>query len=390
MLKQEYNTLITLLRCSVTEEKFIPDNKTDWLFLYQLAKAHSVQGLVYEGIKDWKEAPPALIAHLKQDAGRALVIDTTQCMEIQQLQDIFESRHIPVIMLKGWVMKPLYPRTELRSMTDTDIFMGPESAEEVRDIMKAQGYEIYSYGGKKDDIYHKPPYTTVEMHKTFFAYEDDWNQLLTEPQSELYVWNRRKSLEGKQYVSAMEPELCYVYLLAHMAKHMRNGSSGVRSFLDLWIFRQKHPDLQWDIINRDLTSLGLTVFADRVRQLTESWFDKQEMNPDFEPFVAHVMEGGTYGNEDNFVASNAAMQGEKQPSRIQYLFRRGFPNRASMELRFPKLKEHHAWLPYYYVKRLWRDGFKRMDAVKGEVRSVKNIDYEQIQQVQQMYQEWGL
>ena len=61
-----------------------------------------------------------------------------------------------------------------------------------------------------------------------------------------------------------------------------------------------------------------------------------------------------------------------------------------METRYPALKKHPAALPYYWAKRLWYSGTRRRKEIKGEIESAKNIDYDKVNEIHEMYKEWGL
>lgn len=387
--------LIQLLRMVLNEGNH--DGKRDWGNAYVILQKHNICNFVWEAARKDSSCPKDVIQRLHRSFLSAVKLDTVQQQEISAVQRSLESASISVIMLKGWCMKQYYPRSDLRTMADADIFMSSEDEAAVHSRLLALGYEGRTYGGKKDNVYLKKPYMTLEMHKNLFMYEDEWNKYFNTPASPMYIWNRAILVDGFQYIYQMDAELFYVYMVAHMAKHLKDdGGIGIRAFLDLYMYRRHFKEsLNWDIICRDFKLLGLTTFAERAAILSDCWFSgtSDDINyPDksYEIFANYILGGGTYGSTDYFVTNNEAMHGEKKYSSIRYLWRRAFPNRESMEKRFPELKEKRYLLPYYWCKRLWRGGFCRIAAVKSELRGVQNVDIDKVKAIHEMYEKWGL
>lgn len=374
-------------------------DRDDLNALYDFAAAHDLAHLVFRPLKDCgalmadtssykafnKQYYMAIYRYLQQDAA------------LHEIEAAFSEAQISFLPLKGAVLRTYYPEPWMRTMADIDILMELKDEERVHQQLLSMGYENKSYGGKKDNVYFKAPYVTIEMHKNLFMYEDEWNGYFSSPDSPMYVWNRLMPMDGYSCIYQMDSELFYVYMIAHMAKHLKDdGGIGVRAFMDLYVYRQNFEKLlDWDAIHHDLTLLGLTTFAERAATLADCWFSSKLDNinyPDesYECFANYVLDGGTYGSTEYFVANNEALGEERGGSSVGYIWKRAFPSRTSMEKRFPQLKEKGYLLPYYWGKRLWRDGFHRMNAVKNEIKSVQNIDFDKVEAIKKVYREWGL
>ena len=370
----------------------------NWPEVLRLSEFHCVDNLIYEAVSMLPEdsrPSPESIARLEQSSITNAIQDANQISEVEELIADFEEAQIPAIMLKGWIMKDLYPRTDLRSRADTDIFIRTSDEERIHKIIIGHGYKTVTYGGKKDNVYSKEPFVTLEMHKNLFMYEDDWNEVVNDAERRQYIWSRTEKLEGYQYVRKMDKELYYVYMVAHMAKHLKDdGGIGVRAFMDLWIYRKAYADcLDTGRMNEDFAALGLTTFAEKAYTLACSWFDGDEIAyPDesYVKFAEYIMTCGAYGNSDNFVMNNEAMREAKKPGSVGYIIKRAFPPKSSMEKRYPMLKKHPILLPICWAKRLWYSATKRRAEVKGEIASAKHVDYNKLHSIHKMYQEWGL
>ncbi len=383
---------------SAVEGKPCHGSQINWREILRLSASHRVDNLIFEAISmlpDEEKPTQKALERLEQDSIAQVIQDANQISEVEKLIDEFEAQCIPAIMLKGWVMKDLYPRTDLRSRADTDIFIRSSDQEKIHRIILNRGFQTVTYGGKKDNVYNKEPFVTLEMHKNLFQYEDGWNDVINNKYSRQYIWKRTEKLDNYHYLHKMDKELYYVYMVAHMAKHLKDdGGIGVRAFMDLWIYRKAFAD-QLDIkrMDEDFAAFGLTTFAERAYQLALSWLDGEEIKyPDesYEKFAEYIMSCGAYGNSDNFVVNNEVMRGEKKPGTVGYVLRRAFPTKSSMETRYPALKKHPAKLPYYWAKRLWYSGVHRRKEVKGEIESAKHIDYKKVNELHEMYKEWGL
>ena len=231
----------------------------------------------------------------------------------------------------------------------------------------------------------------LEVHKNLFMYEDDWNEHFNSPDSEMYIWNRLIPIDGYKFIYRMDDELFFVYMIAHTAKHlMDDGGIGVRAFLDIWIYLRKKPDLNFEIVFRDFDKLNLTKFAKAAIALSEFWFDKKRVSSEVEQFGDYILKCGVYGNSDFFVVNNEAMRDGKKHSKWGYAFKRAFPTTQSMKVRYPQLERKPWLLPACYTKRLWYSLRHRKDAIKGEINSAGNIDYEQANSIRELYQNIGL
>ena len=389
---------IGLLKYALELVPFHSEN-IQWNRIIHLAKAHHVEVMLYEAaskLPDGMKPSSAALQMLEQEAMTFIIQDANQISEVETLMSAFDKHGLSAIMLKGWIMKDLYPRTDLRSRADTDIFIHSQDELKIHEIIMNHGYKTNGFGEKKDTVYSKVPFITLEMHKNLFMYEDDWNKIFNDASSSLFIWNRTKKLDGYNNIYKMDADMYYVYHIAHMVKHLVSGGGGIgiKAILDLWLFRSANEEqMDFARIDADLKTLSLTRFAKTVYELACSWFSGKEINysnDSIREFGEYIFDCGAYGHSDNFVANNEAMRETKKPTRIGYIRRRAFPSKSSMEKRFPKIKQHPVMLPYYWAKRLWRDGMRRKKDVMGEVNSAWNVDYGRVEQIHKLYDKWGI
>lgn len=71
-------------------------------------------------------------------------------------------------------------------------------------------------------------------------------------------------------VYAMSKEDTYLYLLAHLAKHLKNGGAGIRQILDIWLYLQKEDDgLDKAYLRESLKALELEKLHTTIKELGE-------------------------------------------------------------------------------------------------------------------------
>ena len=388
MNKQEQNLIETVL--AAVDNGAVPE-LDDLEKLVTLSKYHMVQNIVADVILKAEGIPEKSAKVLSDEQTLLLIKDANQEAEINSLIKLFESERIPVVMLKGWYLKKFYPRTDLRAMADTDIFIRQCDENRVHEIIKRLGYSVVTFGGKKDNVYNKEPFVILEMHKNLFMFEDDWNRYFNDKDSPMYIWNRVVRIEDYEYVYRMDNELFFTYMIAHIAKHLTDdGGIGMKAMLDVWLFIKK-GEIDFDVAFRDLDKMGLKDFANNVILLTQYWFEqKSDIEQKIMEFSDHIFSCGVYGNSKVMVATKEGIFTEENSRRTKYLFKRAFPDFESMKTRFPQLNEKRWLLPFLYIKRLWYSLIHRSGEVKSEINSAKNVDYKQVEKIQRLYKDIGL
>lgn len=383
------HTFINMVRAAITNSK--PPDCDNWVEILKIAERHGMVNVLTELSAQYPDMPENVRSALTETQEMQLVKDANQEFEVNGIIGELEENGIKAIMLKGWYLKQLYPRRDLRVMVDTDIFIRQSDEMAVHKILTEREFQCKCLGNKKDNEYTKFPFIALEIHKNLFVYEEVFNENFNSPESDMYIWNRLVPIEGYSNIYRMDDELFFVYLIAHIVKHLTSGSGiGVRAFLDLWVYIKNKPNLDFDIINRDFESVGIGKFADNAVALAMYWFDNKPVPPEVEELGDHIFNCGVYGTSDFFVANNEVLRDGKKHGKWGYAFRRAFPGMDSMKIRYPQLKKKPWLLPVCYSKRLMYSLTHRKDWIKGELDSVEKIDYKKVQQIRELYKKVGL
>lgn len=96
-------------------------------------------------------------------------------MELKKIIQRFEEKEIVNQPMKGAKMKFIYPRPEMREMSDIDILIRQDCMEKAEDELKEMGYTLHQ-AIKHHDIYVKAPLMVVEAHRAMYDKTVDNNQ----------------------------------------------------------------------------------------------------------------------------------------------------------------------------------------------------------------------
>lgn len=284
--------------------------------------------------------------------------------------------------LKGWKLKHLYPRPDMRSMCDVDILVRQEDMKEFPAIMKESGFEL-EYHGMHHDEYIKNETLSIEIHRLLFEPDSDWYEYFKS------YMERTSVLDSKRQERQLPPEDFYLYLIAHMAKHFRNGGTGVRSVMDVYVYQKAYGDsLDTAYVQREFEKLGLGGFARAMEELAQSWFAGEQIRSDCHPKMAdYIINGGAYGLKDRGILSSVHEAGNHKG---KYLLRRFFPNRHFMAAQYPCIEKAPVLLPLFWGVRAFRTVFFRRESFKREMQTVYERDGEKREQIEEIWKDSGL
>ncbi len=127
----------------------------------QLAIHHNVANILYASLCH-KTPNISDAAQLENIYNQAIAADAAQGYYLEMVKGLLEENGIDYCILKGWVIKALYPSSDLRMAADIDIYIGHENAQRVHDIMLEHGFECSAFGenGSSDD-YHMDIYSHI-------------------------------------------------------------------------------------------------------------------------------------------------------------------------------------------------------------------------------------
>lgn len=365
---------ITLINSALTGEKGVLSSSFDYEKTFSLAKKHVITSLIYFGALNCgiKENSP-FVQMLFFDTCRYTAIDERQKQEIQKLTEWFNDEKIEYMLLKGTLLKPMYPNPVMRVMGDADVLIKTEQYEKIAPIMKEFGYELY----KESDhefVWKKPP-VTIELHKRlistrnkdFYSYFGDG-------------WKLAKLKDNTSY--SMTDEDLMIYLFTHFAKHYRAGGIGIRHIIDIWVYIKNKPDLDQEYVKSQLKLLGLDKFYENTLKTLAVWFEGAQETDVTEFITQFIFDSGVYGNRHTSILSSALKGNKREESvakfKIKKFFKAIFVPYSQMHLYYRFLEKAPFLLPFMWVYHLLKRLFKK-DKLKNfsdemKLADEKNVD----------------
>lgn len=384
MYEQEYRILFALIspllggKADPCVAKGLSFDEKTAKTLCVLAKRHSISNLLYLAVRGREDFPLPLQAALEKElfstAHRALL----QEHESARVTAALTEKGIPFLLMKGAVIRPLYPSPEMRVSCDVDIFYDKKHRRAVDRLMADFGYTLHESDPNHDEYLHTSG-IILEMHRNFLTdfptvdryYED--------------VWERLIPVDGCAY--RMSDEDFYIYQTVHTMKHFATAGTGIRSVMDTFVYLSAKPALDRAYLERELSALRLWEFHLTLERLAAAWFDGEPMDEALTEISDYILGSGTYGIAmQRAVNDTAAVRGGK----LGYLFFRAFPPYHWMAEKHPTLRRAPILLPFFWAWRLISVPFKNRGVVGNTVRAVRTADASESERLAQVMKRVGL
>lgn len=393
-MEREYNYLLHLLGAYLREEEPEALDGVDWQKLMHLAHIHSVIGIL--GYMSMKY--PICLDEQVKPCLRRLCLNTiglyTQRKALAQtmVQEL-DRAGIDYILMKGYVVRELYPVPELRTFNDIDIVIRPEDRKRSHELMLSRGYQVhtdwepvFSYF-KEQELY--------EIHTDIM--EIDVSEKADYRGYFGNMWRYAQPIGEHSY--CFTPEFHFLYLLTHIAKHIHGSGAGVRMYLDVAAFvRRYDAEADWVWIAEQLRELKLFQFAAVVLTAVEAWFGiaspmrhEKVSEVIMESFRDFTLEAGVFGhhNREDAMAGLKHTNQEESAPRLRQLLRRTFPAAKTIQTRYTYLQEKPWLLPVAWVHRLIKTR-ESLGKHAKEAQQIMHADSEEVRRMQKLMGDIGL
>lgn len=305
----------------------------------------------------------------------------TQVLAAKEITESFEKNGIRHQILKGTIMKNIYPSPEMREMSDIDLVVYDESLDSAAKIMEEMGYENHGLV-KHHMIFSKGSKLLVEVHWCLFDSNAGKKQ-------HLYFKDnfRAKLRDGAEYTYEFGFEDFYVYMISHMAKHFFETGCGIRNLVDIYIYVNKYGDaMNKEYLDKELKECGIWDFEKNMRNLAFKWLDNEELDSFNENLFEYMVESGIYGKRENGIWSQLAKETSSRKSNAKIHFY--FPSINFMKEKYPWLEKTPFLLPVGWVIR-GVTGISRKEA-REHRENLENSDKEKVEKMLDIYHKLNL
>lgn len=352
--------------------------------LYALSKKHDVGHIVGDAlIKCGLLKNEEVKAAFEKQVLAAVYRGELMNAEIEEIGRVLEECSIPFILLKGSVIRFLYPESWMRTSCDIDILVQRNDIKHIIEILtKKYGY-TFSIKTQHDYSVYSPSGVHIELH-FILVFHKEFGKDFTR-----MVWETAQSASGYNFKKNMAKEFFLVYHMAHMSQHiLEGGGCGIKPFIDLMIIGEK-MGIDVESANKILAQYGLLKFTEKSFALSEYWFNNGVGGAELCEFERFILEGGVYGTTEN----RSSVGVVKQKNKVGYVFGRLFVSYDRLCLLYPSLKKCPILMPFYQIRRWFRlfnkNGVKIGQAL-NEIKITVNINPEKVERSAKLMDELGL
>ena len=322
--------------------------------LLLLAEKHQMQHILGQAMMSLGDA------RLQDKFFTSFAVTKQQMQAAENISRALSEANIEHILLKGAVMRTLYPEEWMRNSCDVDILVREEEHARACDVLSDMGFEKQPVLTAHDMAFELAE-AHIELH--YRLIEDYRMKEVSDVLSG--VWDDARPSGEDKFRLELSHEMFYFYHIAHAAKHFGDGGCGIRPVLDLYILRQK-----WSFDEERLREMlkqgGVDKFEKRLSEIAEHWFG-DGAGDGLEFMEEYILSGGVYGNSDNRIAVMRERRGK-----LGYIISRLFPPRKYLSSGYPILEKHKCALPFVWIIRLVKAPFKKNTNYIAEITDTGN------------------
>lgn len=366
--------IVRLLKSYMEQQPACVDLETDdWKRVIHYADIHAIGGIIASAVKmlpEDQQPEEELKKYLRNELALTVSGSVSQELAMDDVTAVLNERGIKHVLIKGFVLRDIYPIRELRSMGDIDFLIDRKQRQACHQAMLDIGFACTLDRGFV--WCYQRANVILEIHTNLMA-GDPVNDVDFEQYYE-NIWDRTEVISGCTCRLRTEDHL--IYLIAHAAKHFRSAGYGIRGVMDCAVvIRHFGEALDWERVWSQLELLKLDRFAAALFLLCEQWFGTalpgrnrgtHITEESFRLFVDIIFEGGVYGyfgrNLEQIQIRNQMTEGvENNPAiaKMKTGFKALFPGMRYMRMYMSSLEKYPFLLPAAWVVRWYQAVFKR-------------------------------
>lgn len=361
MNEKEY--FIYLLSCHLNNKKPKGQSSIDWKQIYILAQKHNLTGIIMAEIKQLDKAfrpEKDIYSAFNQNLGFTLQVYESKINAISKLLFVLTEAKIPHLLVKGAVLRNMYSEPALRTSGDTDVVVKESDFSDAVKALEKNGFikedvsgvvAAMLYGDERFEIHIELESINVQSKIYFSTPFDDIS-------------------ECSGYTYKLMPIYHLIYVITHIAHHMKIGGAGIRMLMDIDVLVRNYPELDYNLFWNICCNIRLEKTANTLFALCIKWFDTPvysdfsfdtEDNKDFyENLSSMILDGGTFGfgngglGKDNLEKSIGESGKATFFTSLKALFHWIFPSKDFLKNCFDYSRRHPVLVPVAWFHRLFK------------------------------------
>lgn len=359
--------IISIIRAGISGDIIsLPDNfSADNLDAF--GKKHHISSILLHGaLAVGLDSSHPAIRSLYVLSCKELLLYEKQKAEAAALKAVLSSANIDYLFLKGSAINHIYPKPEMRVMSDMDLLIRCEQYPEIKQILSGTGYTEQDQSNH-EYIWKTPGGLLVEFHKMLIpSYNEDYYSYFGDG------WDKAQKSDDGGY--CYSPEDNYIYLFTHFAKHYRDGGVGVKHLLDLWLFKNHYPLLDSLYIEKELEKLSLLSFYNNIQKVLGVWFESTQPDPITNLITSTIIKSGAYGTQETRVSSSVLKYSKtKNPNNVKakLLFQKLFPSSDVLSIKYTYLVKRKYLLPLAWLSRFFNLIFRKPSNIMLHTNAIR-------------------
>lgn len=351
----------------------------------QIAIKHNITPILYYGATNCNiPQEKEYMQELRRLTLRNMLASERQMYEIEQIVKAFEAENIEYMLLKGTIFKSEYPKPEMRTMGDADILIKLEQYPKIQMIMEQLQY-TFKYESDHELVWIKPS-LFLELHKSIMTtYNKDFYSYFGTG------WKIAKSTPDSSGYKMSEEDF-YIFAFVHFTKHYRISGIGITHLIDMWIYSNAHPEINWTYVEKELEIMHLSQFHANVKKTIAVWFENAEETDITDLITNVIFNSGRYGSAEMAIINRALQNGNNTVAKMKVSRFLGnvFPPHATMAKKYAVLNKVPILLPFMWIIRIFEIIFNRKAHVKKFFRETGRIEDTGIKENEQALRLVGL
>lgn len=310
-----------------------PPKNFNWNLICKHAQRNSVLNILSYAVSKLKNKPDvSLVKVMENDRRVAILKETSQIFETENILQKFEENSIKNLPLKGYFMKHLYPQSDYRTMTDVDIYVDYKDFKKASQIFADLGFTKENLI-KKDEIHFRKDLLYVEVQSNLN--DDDHTYFCN-------ILDKAQLRDDYNYSYALNKEDFYVYMIYHLVHHFKSGGIGIRMLMDIYVFLNEYKNLDFEYINNALKELNLLEFEKQIRNLSLNWFSGDNIK--INKLGEFILYCSTYGLREIHFYQSKSKQGKG------FYLKQVFIPYSQMKTKYAYLKKAPVLLPFSWLQ----------------------------------------
>lgn len=275
------NTLFELLRAGLHPERAVKVEwleAPDWAAVYRLATEQGVAAIAWDGVVVLRNAgqiPPSMEMPRTLKLQWAMQVEQIerryerQLASAVELTDYFAQNSVRTVVLKGFAISALYPKSNHRECGDLDCFLcgdyerGNQLAEKIGAKVERDFYKHSHIEYRQLLVENHQFCTAIRGGRERKEFEKQLQHLLSAPSAQKVVG------------SAMEipsADFNALFLTAHGMSHFINEGLKLRHLCDWALLLQHHADtIDWPMFDRWIARMSYDRFVQTMTALVVSY-----------------------------------------------------------------------------------------------------------------------